>query len=75
MSDDPLSRMLGGIDPDAGCDATFAVLDQYVEALRAGQDVASRYAEVLAHLENCAACREEADALLAALENLPPTDR
>jgi hypothetical protein len=61
----------GGHDP--GCDAAFELMEQYVEAVRRGEDVA-RYAGFVTHIQNCAACREDTEGLLAALNDLerPP---
>lgn len=74
MTDGPLERLLRTNDRDPGCDGAFEVLDQYVEALRRGVDVRLRYADFLTHIRNCAACREDTEGLLAALDDLekPP---
>lgn len=48
------------------------MLDQYVEAVVRGEDVAQRYAWVLTHLGYCDACREDAAGLLAALNDTGP---
>jgi len=45
----------------------FEVLDQYVDALLRGEDVESQFPEVMMHLRQCDACREDTDGLLAAL--------
>ena len=75
MSDHPLERLLGRHDRDPGCDGAFELLDLYVEARRQGIDVDARYPEFVAHIRNCAACREDTEGLLAALDELqqPPT--
>lgn len=52
---------------EIGCDACFAQLDVFVELVLAGQDAAAAMPLVCAHLERCAACREEYEALLVAL--------
>jgi hypothetical protein len=67
MSDERLRRLLGNARRDLGCDAGFAVMDRYAEALLRGEDVERTFPELVAHLENCAACREDLDGLLAAL--------
>jgi len=67
MSIERLRRLLGNARRDRGCDAGFAVMDQYVEALQRGGDVDRMFPELVAHLENCPACREDVDGLLAAL--------
>ncbi len=62
-----LEQLLGTDSPDPGCEACFAVLDQYAEAVLRGEDVASRFPEVIAHLHDCDACREDTEGFLAAL--------
>jgi hypothetical protein len=39
MKDERLRRLLGNVRRDLGCDAGFAVMDQYAEALQRGEDV------------------------------------
>ena len=68
MTDRPLDRWLGIDHPDPGCEGAFEVLDQYVEALRRGVDAAARYPDFVTHIRNCAACREDTEGLLAALD-------
>ena len=63
---------LGSAAPDPGCEACFEVFDQYADALLREDDVVARFPEVVTHLRNCAACREDAEGLLAALRNPPP---
>lgn len=74
MTKPPIERLLGTDARDPGCDAAFAVLDQYADAVRRGEDPRTRYAEFLAHIRHCDACREDAEGLIAALELLdqPP---
>jgi hypothetical protein len=69
-----LEQLLGISDRDPGCDGAFEVLDQYVEALRRGDDVQTRYPDFVTHIRNCAACREDTEGLLATLDRLdtPP---
>lgn len=77
MTDQPLERLLGNDDRDPGCEGAFEVLDQYVEAVRRGVDVQLRFADFVTHIRNCAACREDTEGLLAALDDLeqPPPAR
>jgi hypothetical protein len=67
MSDERLRRLLGNSCRDLGCDAGFEVIHRYAEALLRGRNVEQAFPEVVAHLENCSACREDVEGLLAAL--------
>jgi hypothetical protein len=67
MSDERLRKLLGNARADLGCDAGFAVVDEYAEALLRGDNVGQTFPELVAHLENCAACREDLEGLLAVL--------
>jgi hypothetical protein len=67
MSQQRLRSLLGNTRRDLGCDAGFEVMDRYAEALLRGEDVEQTFPEVTAHLENCSACREDVEGLLAAL--------
>jgi len=53
---------------DIGCDDCYTEIDQYVELLRAGKDVASILPEVKAHLSQCQCCEVEFKALISILE-------
>ncbi len=75
MKKQPLEHLLGGSGRDPGCDGAFEVLDQYVEAVRRGADVEVRYSDFVNHIRNCAACREDTEGLLAALDQLEPPPR
>ena len=72
MTDRPLERLLGTDNRDPGCEGAFEVLDQYVEAVRRGEDPRHRYADFVTHIRHCAACREDTEGLLAALDLLQP---
>ncbi len=75
MTDPLFERLLGTRATDPGCDATFVLLDRYAEAVIRGDDLTPEYAGVLAHLRDCAACREDAEGLVAAVRELQsPTD-
>ena len=55
-------------DPrDVGCDQAMAVLHIYVELVAAGEDAASRYPGVAAHLLACGPCSEDFAGLLSAV--------
>ena len=62
-----LERLLGTAIPDPGCEVCFEVLDQYAEAVLHGEDVESRFPDVVTHLQQCDACREDTEGFLAAL--------
>ena len=72
MNDDLRHRLLGA-PRDPGCEAGFEVVDQYIEALLRGEDVAQLYPQVVAHMAGCVACREDVEGMIAAarLEILP----
>ena len=50
------------------CGELFAVLDQYSEAIVAGEDVTDQFSLVVQHFELCADCLEEYEALLTVLQ-------
>ena len=52
---------------ELGCDDCFAHVDAYAERVRAGEDAGAVMREVEHHLALCGSCREEFEALLAAL--------
>ena len=75
MTNGPLERLLGDDGLDPGCEASFEALEQYAEAALRGEDLATKYPDIVRHLRNCAACREDTEGLLSALRNLqPPPD-
>jgi hypothetical protein len=67
MKRDPLDALLGAGGYDPGCDATFEQLHRYCEAVLRGADVTHEFPDVVIHLRNCPACREDTEGLLAAL--------
>jgi hypothetical protein len=71
---DMLKQMVRGIvttRPDEiGCDECFEQLDRFVEMTLAGKNAAEAMPLVQDHLERCDDCREEFEALLAALRAL-----
>jgi len=72
MTESDLRKLLGTTSRDPGCDGAFAVFDEYCDAVRRGDPpalVAERYADFLAHVENCTTCREDLESLLAALRD------
>ena len=46
------------------------VIDAYCEAVDRGEPLDARFDEFVSHLMNCAACREDTEALLAAAREL-----
>jgi hypothetical protein len=65
-----LHKLLATDPADVGCDATFALLDVYVEVELAGQDPRSRFPGLAAHLRSCEACQADYQGLLAAVSGL-----
>jgi len=75
VSHPPIDRLLGSDQRDPGCDAGLDVIDRYCEAVLRGEDAAGRFPDFATHIHNCTACREDTDALLAALRGLERTGR
>lgn len=50
------------------CGEVFAVLDQYAEAILAGENISEQFAQVIQHLDLCPDCLEEYEALLSVLQ-------
>ena len=69
MNEDLKNRLLGSGFRDAGCEAGFEVLDRYAEAVLRGEDVATLFPEIVAHLAGCPACREDTEGLIAVLRS------
>ncbi len=66
-----VKQMVRGImttrDDELGCDECFEQVDQFVEMKLAGKNAADAMPLVQDHLGRCGYCREEFEALLAAL--------
>lgn len=62
---------VGAPGPDAGCDATFETLDRWADSVRGGGGPWPAYPALEAHLAACPDCREDAEGLLAILEEGP----
>lgn len=56
-------------DVEYSCDDVLAVLDQFTEAFLRGEDVATLMPLVQRHLDMCADCHEEFEALLRILKS------
>ena len=66
-----MARSILTARPDEiGCDECFEQLDRFVEMTLAGKNAAEAMPLVQDHLERCVDCREEFEALLAALRTL-----
>lgn len=79
LDEQKLKRLIYGAlnaAPDEiGCDDCFAVLDRYAELHLRGKDVAEAMPLVHDHLKRCKACREEFEALLAAMKTMESETR
>ncbi len=58
-------------EDELACDEVLAVVDQFAEAYLRGEDVARWMPLVQHHLEMCADCHEEYDALVRILRAAP----
>jgi len=66
-------QMIAGTRPDEiGCDECFEQLDRFAELVLAGKSAAAALPLVQDHLNRCRDCREEFEALLAALRAALP---
>ena len=66
-----MARGIISTHPDEiGCDECFAEMDRFVELTLAGKNAAEAMPLVQDHLNRCDNCREEYEALLAALRAL-----
>ena len=63
-----LRRLLGAPGPELTCEQCFEELDRYVELEVAGAAADDLVPGMRAHLEGCAACREEHLSLRALVE-------
>lgn len=61
-----IGALLGPDRPELGCDACFALLDEYVDhAVSDSAALADHYPQMHAHLDGCPVCREEFESLYA----------
>jgi len=56
------------LEREIGCDEAFALMDQYAEIVKRGDDPSVLLPLVKHHLDLCRDCREELEALLKILE-------
>jgi len=64
-----VAHMLAVTEPgELSCDEVFAVLDEFADRVRAGENPASFMPLVEKHLAMCPDCRDEYEALLRMLE-------
>ncbi len=75
MIDSYLEKLLGRAGDDPGCDAAGELMDSFCELVARGEPISDRYAEFLAHMSNCTACREDMEGLLAALRHEGELDK
>jgi hypothetical protein len=61
--DSRLRAVLGPDGPELTCDECFEQLDRYVELELSGADADQAVPGLRAHLEGCAACREDHESL------------
>jgi hypothetical protein len=64
-----LARVLGPRGPEVTCEQCFEELDRYVELELAGADADALVPGLRAHLDGCAACREDHESLRALVES------
>jgi hypothetical protein len=58
-----MRRLLGPVGPEVTCDECFALLDEYVELDRAGEDADHRLPGMRQHMQGCPACHEDHESL------------
>lgn len=63
--DRTIAALLGPRAPEVDCDACFALLDAYVDAVVAGEDPHDTDPRLHAHLQGCPVCHEEFESLHA----------
>ncbi len=51
-------------EEELSCDEAYALIDQYAECVARGEDAAALMPLVQEHLQRCAGCQEELEALL-----------
>jgi hypothetical protein len=75
MTDHLFEHLLSTNEIDLGCESGFEMIEQYVDAVLRGDDVALKYPGIVAHMQSCPDCREDIAGLVAAVRELePPSD-
>jgi len=69
-----IERLLGPAGPELTCEQCFELLDEFVELEVAGRRAEARVPGMTAHLEGCAACKEDRESLAALLRANTATD-
>jgi len=59
-----LDDLLAAHPGDTGCEQGLELIDEYVELELAGEDPASRFPGLAAHLRTCPGCRVDYEGLL-----------
>jgi hypothetical protein len=59
-----LSLAESASEEEFSCDEVYALVDQYAECVARGEDAAALMPLVKEHLQRCAGCQEELEALL-----------
>ena len=67
MTSSIIDTLLGDPQTDPGCDEVMSRLAVWAEQTHAGLDAAANLPALATHLQNCAACREDAEGLVAIL--------
>lgn len=63
-----IERLLATDPRDAGCDETFAVIDQFAESIAGRGDAAARHPGVAVHLSSCPACSRDLQGIVGAAD-------
>ncbi len=67
MTSSIIDAFLGDPRQDPGCDECMSQLAVWAEQLHAGLDARTNLPALATHLRNCAACREDAEGIVALL--------
>ncbi len=70
-----LRRIINAEGEAMGCEDCFDLLGRCADLVEAGQPFGEIYPQIKKHLDNCACCLQEFEALLVALGALQPPSR